>query len=71
MQRDLKDLYFVGVATDYCVLYSVLDAIECGFRVTVIFDACRAIHPQDGALAIQKMKEKGAIFMDSSQFQFF
>lgn len=69
-QRKLKDLYFVGVATDYCVLYSVLDAVELGFSATVIIDACRSVHlhPNDELHAIQKMKEKGAKISYSSNF---
>ncbi|HSX10725.1 MAG TPA: bifunctional nicotinamidase/pyrazinamidase, partial [Chlamydiales bacterium] len=47
-KHGLKDLYFVGLATDYCVLYSVLDALELGFNVWVIRDACRAINLKPG-----------------------
>ena len=58
----LKDLYFVGLATEYCVLYSVLDALELGFQVTLIRDACRPInlHPEDEKEAIEKMRSRGA-----------
>lgn len=61
-KHNLKDLYFVGLATDYCILYSVLDALELGFNVWVIQDACRAIniHPADEEYAIEKMRKKGA-----------
>lgn len=57
-----NDLYFVGLATDYCVLYSVLDALELGFKATVIRDACRAINlkPDDEKQALEKMKMRGA-----------
>ena len=33
----------LGLATDYCVKYTVLDAIGLGFGVTVIADGCRAV----------------------------
>jgi nicotinamidase/pyrazinamidase len=58
----LKDLYFVGLATDYCILYSVLDAIDLGFNTFVIQDACRAInlHPDDEKKALERMRSKGA-----------
>ena len=61
-EHKLKELYFVGVATDYCILYSVLDALELGFKVTVIVDACRAINRRlgDENRAIEAMKAKGA-----------
>ena len=65
----IKDLYFVGVATDYCILYSVLDALELGFKVTVILDACRAINRRlgDEQRAIDAMKSKGAKILHSEQ----
>lgn len=61
-KRKLSDLYFVGVATDYCVLYSVLDALDLGFEAAVIRDACRAIglEPRDEERALLRMSEKGA-----------
>jgi len=51
-----------GLATDYCVLMTVLDALERGFRVWVLEDAIRAVnvHPGDGNRAIEKMRKKGA-----------
>lgn len=59
--RGIKTLYFVGVALDYCVLYSVLDAVDLGFKVVVISDACKAInlHPQDEQHALEAMACKG------------
>lgn len=62
-KRNLRDLYFVGLATDYCVLYSVLDALELGFHVWVIRDACRAIG--DEARALEQMRQKGAQIIES------
>ncbi|CDY76511.1 Nicotinamidase [Caballeronia glathei] len=43
-------VYLCGLATDYCVAWSALDARNAGFEVTVIEDACRAID-LDGSLA--------------------
>lgn len=43
-EHHVTDLYFVGVATEYCVLYSALDAIDLGFSVHVISDGCRGIN---------------------------
>lgn len=48
-ERGLETLTFVGLATDYCVGFSALDAAEAGFDVTVMHDACRAID-FDGSL---------------------
>jgi nicotinamidase/pyrazinamidase len=42
-ERGLTTLFIAGLATDYCVLYSALDARELGFTVYVVEDACRGI----------------------------
>lgn len=48
--RSIRQLYLCGLATDYCVAWSALDARAAGFDVAVIEDACRAID-LDGSLA--------------------
>ncbi len=42
-QRGLKRVYFAGLATDFCVGWSALDARKQGFEALVIEDACRGI----------------------------
>ncbi|MEO4000955.1 bifunctional nicotinamidase/pyrazinamidase [Mesorhizobium sp. CAU 1732] len=42
-ERGISDLTLVGLATDFCVAYSALDAVRSGFTATVRLDACRAI----------------------------
>ncbi len=64
-QHHLKELYFVGVATEYCVKYSVLDALELGFPVFLIEDGCKPINTSEEKKAIQEMKEKGASILHS------
>ena len=56
----ILDLTVVGLATDYCVAYSALDAAELGYSVTVRLDMARAIDT-DGSLnaAIDKMSKAG------------
>jgi nicotinamidase/pyrazinamidase len=49
-ERGFKHLFLAGIATDYCVAWSALDARRESFDVTVIADACRAID-LDGSLA--------------------
>lgn len=46
----VTDLYLCGLATDFCVAYSALDARQAGFAVAVVEDACRAID-MNGSLA--------------------
>ncbi|MBT8768538.1 bifunctional nicotinamidase/pyrazinamidase [Metapseudomonas boanensis] len=49
-ERSFRRLFLAGLATDYCVLYSALDARREGFEVVVVQEACRAID-LDGSLA--------------------
>ena len=51
--RGITGLTLVGLAADYCVAFSALDAVAQGFAVTVLQDACRAID-LDGSLARQQ-----------------
>jgi nicotinamidase/pyrazinamidase len=65
--RGVVSIYIAGVATDYCVLYSTIDAIDLGFSVFVIKDACRAInlHAGDEDRAFAAMASKGATIVAS------
>jgi nicotinamidase/pyrazinamidase len=59
-ERGLKRLFMCGLATDYCVAYSALDARTQGFEVVVVLEACRAIDlggSLDAALA--QMRQAG------------
>ena len=51
--RGVVRLTFVGLATDYCVAFSALDAVRLGFSAVVLEEACRAID-LGGSLAAQK-----------------
>lgn len=58
--RGITDLTMVGLATDYCVHYSAMDAARLGFNVTVRMDLCRAIDLEGSlAKAIDDMKREG------------
>jgi nicotinamidase/pyrazinamidase len=62
--RGVRRLYVGGLATDYCVRASVLDALNAGFEVIVLSDAIGAVDlkPGDGARAMEEMREAGAKF---------
>lgn len=57
--RGIGRLVMVGLATDYCVAYSALDAARLGFDVTVVMGACRAID-LGGSLAAQQAAMRAA-----------
>ena len=63
------ELYVCALAADYCVLFSVLDAISEGFNVSLIEDVTPAInvHPNDREEAIEKMREAGAHIITSEE----
>lgn len=60
-QHGADDLTIVGLATDYCVKATVLDARDLGFNVTVYENACRAVNlsPADGVKALAAMRQAG------------
>lgn len=57
--RGFQHAYFCGLALDFCVKWSALDALQEGFRATVIEDACRAID-LDGSLAAALVELRAA-----------
>ncbi|SFC80196.1 isochorismatase family protein [Massilia yuzhufengensis] len=59
----VQRLAICGLATDYCVLNTVLDAIDAGFEVLLVHEAMRAVEvkPGDGDRAIARMLSKGAV----------
>ena len=59
----------MGLALDYCVKYSVLDARQIGLNTRVIVDGCRGIElePGDIARALDEMKRAGAALLKSPE----
>lgn len=64
--KGITDLYIMGLATDYCVKYSCIDAASLHFNVYLIKDACRGVDltPGDSIRAIQEMRELGINIID-------
>lgn len=61
-ERGVTGLDVAGLATDYCVKFSVLDALEQGFAVRLLGQACRGVNLQAGDVetAVRQMREAGA-----------
>jgi nicotinamidase/pyrazinamidase len=55
----IKELIIYGIATDYCVKATAIDAADAGYPVTVIEGLCRGVAPETTAVALQEMKERG------------
>jgi nicotinamidase/pyrazinamidase len=66
-ERGLAKVALAGLATDFCVAYSALDAHRLGFETRVVMDACRAID-LGGTLAAQNaaMKAEGIALVKSA-----
>ena len=67
-ERGLTTLVLAGLATDYCVAYSALDAAQHGFEIVVALDACRAID-LNGSLrdAQNQMRAAGVALTDTAR----
>lgn len=66
-EKGVTELWVMGIATDYCVKFTVLDALELGFKVNLIEDACRGVNLQAGDVtqAVADMQTKGANIVHS------
>ena len=69
-ERGVRRLYVGGLATDYCVRATVLDAVREGFEVVVLGDAIGAVdlQPGDGTRALEDMRAVGARLATLSEF---
>jgi nicotinamidase/pyrazinamidase len=68
-ERSIKDIYLLGLALDYCVKYSALDARQLGLNTHVVLDGCAGIDLEPGDInrALNEMKCAGAKILKSSE----
>ncbi|MDX9980780.1 MAG: bifunctional nicotinamidase/pyrazinamidase [Lentisphaeria bacterium] len=68
-ERQVRELAICGLATDYCVKYTALDALALGFAVTLVTDACRGVNlrPEDSAQALAELAARGARLATSAE----
>jgi len=68
-KNGITALYVCGLATDYCVKATVLDALRYGIKTYVITDCVRAVNlqPDDGARAFKEMLDRGAVPITSQK----
>ena len=66
-ERGATEVVVVGLALDFCVYYSAVDAVRRGFRTTVLTDCCRAIDLNGSlAAAMDDMRDKGVVITTSA-----
>ncbi|ANI54850.1 bifunctional nicotinamidase/pyrazinamidase [Pseudomonas sp. DR 5-09] len=67
-ERGIDTVYMVGLALDFCVMFSALDARAAGFNAFVVLDACRAIDLNGSlAAAIERMQVAGVGLIQSTE----
>jgi nicotinamidase-related amidase len=65
---EVTRVYVMGLATDYCVKFTALDARRLGLETILIADGCRAVNlgPSDGERAVAEMREAGVAIVESN-----
>ncbi|MCU0399528.1 MAG: bifunctional nicotinamidase/pyrazinamidase [Algoriphagus sp.] len=68
-EREIRKVFVCGLALDYCVKFTALDAQSLGFETFLIADATRAvnINPEDGSNAIAEMVAAGITILNSNE----
>lgn len=63
----VREIYVAGLAADYCVKFTALDAMALGFKTWLVTDACRGVNlkPGDVAKAIEEMRQAGVELISS------
>ena len=65
-KEKIRRLVVYGIATDYCVRATALDAVALGYQVTLIKSLCRGVAPDTTQKALEEMKSKGVIILDDA-----
>ena len=67
--KGVTEVYVMGLATDYCVKFTALDAVQEGFRTFLIEDGCRGVNLQPGDVqrAVEEMKQTGVVVISSDE----
>lgn len=60
----INKLVIYGIATDYCVRATALDAVAAGYQVVVIKSLCRGVAPDTTQKALEEMKSKGVVILE-------
>ncbi len=58
-KKGIKEVIVYGIATDYCVRATALDAVKAGYKVTVVEGLCKGVAPDTTAKALSEMQQGG------------
>lgn len=61
-EREVTEVDVCGIATDYCVRATALDAVGEGFTTTLLLGVCAAVSPETGESAVEQMRAEGVHF---------
>jgi nicotinamidase/pyrazinamidase len=64
--KGIRRLWIGGLAQDYCVLHTSMDALKQGLEVVVIVDATRAVDIRDGKRALEQIRNAGGVLEESA-----
>ncbi len=64
-RHGVTQIYVAGLAVEFCVFHSAMDAIKAGFAVAVVEDAVRAVAEEPGRIAMEALRRAGAQFVRS------
>jgi len=69
--RGIRRVFIAGVATDYCVRATALDAVRLGFETFLLVDAVKGVDIPKGSIekALNEMLDAGIVFLDISDFE--
>lgn len=68
-RRGVSRVFVTGLATDYCVKFTALDAIKAGLDAVLIEDGCRGVAEATSAAALEEMKQAGVQVCHSGQLE--
>jgi nicotinamidase/pyrazinamidase len=63
-KEEITKVVVYGIATDYCVKATALDAVSAGYQVVLIKNLCRGVAPETSQKAIEEMKARGIVILE-------
>jgi len=70
-EKGVEEVYVTGLATDYCVKFTALDAVNLGFKTNLVLDACRGVNLSAGDVekAVEELKAAGVKVISSKDIK--